>query len=200
MTSDAAYFDQLYRADADPWQVQSRWYEQRKRAVLLASLRQETYRNAFEPGCGTGELSAALAPRCQALLACDFAPQAAGLAAARTADWPHVRVQTRSLPAQWPADTEKTYDLIVVSELAYYLDAADLARFIERCVASLAPEGELLACHWRHDFHDRRQATHAVHAAYDCHPALTRLARHEDPDFLLQTWHHTPAGPTKETP
>ena len=31
-------FDTLYRDDPDPWQVASSFYEQRKRAVLLASL------------------------------------------------------------------------------------------------------------------------------------------------------------------
>ena len=33
-----AYFDQLYRDDADPWLVRQRWYEERKRALLLACL------------------------------------------------------------------------------------------------------------------------------------------------------------------
>ena len=31
-------FDALYASDADPWQVESSWYERLKRAILLASL------------------------------------------------------------------------------------------------------------------------------------------------------------------
>jgi len=31
-------FESMYRADSDPWQVQTSWYERRKLAVLLASL------------------------------------------------------------------------------------------------------------------------------------------------------------------
>lgn len=194
MTSGSDYFEQLYRADADPWQVRTRWYEQRKRAVLLASLQRDTYRHAFEPGCGTGVLTTALAPRCDAVLACDTAPSATQLAAQRTVAWPHVRVKTLTLPTQWPVGSEGQYDLLIVSELAYYLEDDDLAGFVTRCVASLATDGELLACHWRHDFHDRRQDTDAVHAAFDRHTALRRLVRHDDPDFLLQTWGRASRG------
>lgn len=198
MSARQDYFEQLYQDRADPWRVRSSWYEQRKRAVLLAALRQESYRSAFEPGCGTGELTAALAPRCASVLACDIAPRAIALASARTAAWPHVQVQALSLPAQWPAGTRDTYDLIVVSELAYYLEAADLARFVRLCVASLAPAGELVVCHWRHDFHDRLHSTDTIHAAYDGQPTLARVGRHEDPDFLLQAWRRGPACPAKE--
>ena len=49
-----AYFEQLYCQDADPWLVRQRWYEERKRALLLASLPQRRYRHAYEPGCGNG--------------------------------------------------------------------------------------------------------------------------------------------------
>ena len=33
-----AYFDRMYAASADPWQLQERWYEQRKFAITLALL------------------------------------------------------------------------------------------------------------------------------------------------------------------
>ena len=33
-----AYFDRMYAASADPWQLQERWYEKRKYAITLALL------------------------------------------------------------------------------------------------------------------------------------------------------------------
>lgn len=34
----SAHFSALYRGGDDPWQVRQRWYEQRKRALMLACL------------------------------------------------------------------------------------------------------------------------------------------------------------------
>jgi LmbE family N-acetylglucosaminyl deacetylase len=67
-SAPAARFAELYADGADPWRAGS-WYERRKRAVVLASLPRERYRRAFEPGCGTGELTRELAARCDAVLA-----------------------------------------------------------------------------------------------------------------------------------
>ena len=81
-----AHFETLYAASDDPWDVRGAWYEQRKRAILLASLGEPRYRNAFEPGCGNGEMSVALAGRCDCLLACDGAASALDAARRRVPD------------------------------------------------------------------------------------------------------------------
>ena len=52
-----AYFDRMYSESVDPWQLQSRWYEQRKYAITLALLPYARYRHAFEPGCSIGVLT-----------------------------------------------------------------------------------------------------------------------------------------------
>ena len=79
-------FDTLYRADPDPWQVASSFYEQRKRAVVLASLTRARYRSAWDPGCGTGELAVHLATRADSVLATDISGEAVRLTAARCAE------------------------------------------------------------------------------------------------------------------
>ena len=48
------HFEHLYASSEDPYGVHDRWYEARKRAVLLASLSRPVYRQAYEPGCGAG--------------------------------------------------------------------------------------------------------------------------------------------------
>jgi hypothetical protein len=51
------YFDRMYADSQDPWDFAGRWYEQRKRALTMASLPRARFRRAFEPGCSIGQLS-----------------------------------------------------------------------------------------------------------------------------------------------
>ena len=186
------HFEDLYAACEDPWNVRGAWYEQRKRAVLLASLARARYRNAFEPGCGNGELSAALASRCERLLACDGAANALDAARRRlpNADVHGVRFEQRRLPEDWPRDA--SFDLIVLSELAYYFDAATVRALLRRAAASLAPGGELLMCHFTPDFDDRVLPTATVHALAHATPGLASTLHHRDEAFVLDVWRRTP--------
>lgn len=187
-TDRHGYFEALYGASDDPYQLRTRWYEQRKRALLLAALPEPRYTSAYEPGCGVGELTAALAPRCDALLASDFSDGAAARARRRTAGLAQVRIEQHKLPDDWPRD-RGPFDLIVLSELGYFLDAAAM-RCVAQCAgASLADGGTLVACDWRPDFKERVLSTRAVHAAL-ADIGLPRLCCHEETDFLLQVWSH----------
>ncbi len=189
-TARQRHFEALYAHDDDPWQVRAAWYERRKRALLLAALGRPRYRSAFEPGCGNGELSAHLAARCDRLLACDGAASAVAAARRRLdgagPERGAVRIEQRSLPGQWPQ--AERFDLVVVSELGYYFDAGAWQALVWRAASNLEEEGELLMCHYVHDFGDRAAPTAAVHAAADAIPALRRTVRHRDADFLLEVW------------
>lgn len=181
-----AYFEGLYGASDDPYGLRARWYEERKRALLLAALPRRRYGNTFEPGCGTGEFTAALAQRCSALLASDGSQRAVELAARRTAGLANVRVERQDLPADWP-HASAPFDLIVVAELGYFLQPDAMRRLADCCGRSLATDGTLLACDWRHDFDERVIPTAEVHARLEA-LGLTRMLRYEDDDFLLQAW------------
>lgn len=187
MGQSCDHFDQLYRRDADPWQVHTRWYEQRKQALLLAALPARRYARALETACGTGALTAELAGRCDELLACDGSATAVDIARRHVAEaaGEGVRVEQRTLPRDWP---EGRFDLIVVAEWAYYLPDADLVALLQACRASLTDDGCLVACHWRPDFPDRRQATADLHARLGQGPGWHRLLHHEEADFLLDVW------------
>ncbi|TWI69764.1 nodulation protein S (NodS) [Pseudoduganella lurida] len=182
------HFESLYAASDDPWNVRGAWYEQRKRAVLLASLRKPRYRSAFEPGCGNGEMTAALAQRCDRVMACDGSASAIAAAAQRLRDAAIGNVDLRrcDLPEGWPAGG--THDLVVISELGYYFDAAALGSLLALARAHLAEDGELMMCHYLHDFDDRMLSTAAVHALADGLPGMVRTVQHRDADFLLEAW------------
>jgi len=183
LTSD--YFDQLYATHEDPWDFRRRWYEARKRGLTLAALARPRYASVFEPGCSIGELSAALAERCDALLSCDCAKDAVATARRRLASYPHVRVEHRALPGDWPAGT---FELIVLSEIGYYFSAEDLTTILKRAVDALCAGGVLLACHWRPVVAGYPLTGDGVHALIDRTINLPRLLRHEEDDFLLELW------------
>ncbi|SFO56548.1 Methyltransferase domain-containing protein [Variovorax sp. OK605] len=180
------YFDALYAASDDPYASRERWYEARKRAVLLAALPQAHYRRVYEPGCGIGELTLALSHRCDELLASDFSAHAVELARKRTAGRAQVQVAQHALPMDWPCEAGR-FDLIVLSELGYFLARHDMQRVAECCKASLEADGTLVACDWAPDFAQRSLSTREVHGILSG-LGLARLALHEEDDFVLQVW------------
>ncbi|SFP35599.1 bifunctional 2-polyprenyl-6-hydroxyphenol methylase/3-demethylubiquinol 3-O-methyltransferase UbiG [Variovorax sp. 770b2] len=180
------YFDALYSASEDPYALRQRWYEARKRALLLAALPQARYRRVYEPGCGIGELTLALSHRCDQLLASDFSTHAVEIARKRTEGRANVRVARHVLPADWPREDGR-FDLIVLSELGYFLDRNDMQRLARCCEETLEADGTLVACDWRPDFAQRSLSTKDVHGALAA-LGLARLALHEEDDFVLQVW------------
>ena len=182
----SAYFESIYRDNIDPYGLRNRWYEQRKRAALMAALPRPRYGRAFEPGCGAAELTVELAARCDWLLASDFSESAVAAAFERTRHLANVHVDKHALPHDWP-HSHGPFDLIVLSEVGYFLDGAAMQK-IAQCVAdSLASDGTLIACDWRPGFKERVLATDTVHAAL-VDLGMSRLVRHEEDDFLLQVW------------
>ena len=187
MSALATHFEALYAASSDPWNVRDAWYEQRKRNLLLASLPEQRYASAFEPGCGNGELTAALAPRCDRILACDGSGSAIAAARLRVADYPNAAAEQRNLPQDWPAGAG-VFDLIVVSEMAYYLPADEWRAMLQRIVTSLAPGGLLTMCHCRYPYDDYATSADFVHSVAHAAPELAARVHHMENDFLLDGW------------
>ena len=182
MTLPATYFAAMYAGAEDPWGFRSRWYEQRKRDVTLAALTRPRYRRAFEPGCSIGVLTAALAGRCDEVVAADVDERAVSTARSELARHGHVRVERLSVPQEWP---DGMFDLVVLSEVAYYFAPAELDLLLERAVGSLAPRGALLACHWRHPVPDYPASGDDVHGRLLARPELCQAVSHIEEDFRL---------------
>ena len=191
-TLGPGYFDAMYEAAPDPWGFEDRWYEQRKYAISLAQLPDQRYGSAFEPGCSIGVLSAMLAHRCDRLLSCDVADGAVQAAARRTRDLPHVLIERRQIPQQWPSGR---FDLIVFSEVLYYFADSDLEQVLDYSVSALRPDGILLAVHWRHPVTEYPRSGDDVHRALAARPGLARLAVHHEEDFLAETYSRTDGHP-----
>lgn len=217
-----AYFDEFYRGREDPWGFESRWYEERKRALTVASLPRRTFRRALEVGCSTGVLTRQLAPRCELLVGIDIAEaplraarrrlglpeEGTGEAAEAVASEASAGgiggvagesatpgpsgVELRRMAA--PAQwPEGEFDLVVLSEVGYYSGEEDLGLLLHRVLGSLSADGVLLACHWRHPVADYLLDGDRVHAAIGARPELAVLARHLEEDFVLEVLTRPPA-------
>lgn len=180
-----AYFDTMFADSDDPWGFRSRWYEERKRALTLASLPRRRYASAYEPGCANGELSAALALRCDRLLVSDGAPQAVLLARQRLQAIAHATVLQTWLPAGWPA---QQFDLVVLSEIGYFLAPDALDDLVAKARASLRPGGTVLACHWRRPIDGCALDGQAVQRRIGEGLRMPQLSSTTDADFLLDVW------------
>ncbi|MDX6307287.1 MAG: hypothetical protein QOI06_333 [Nocardioidaceae bacterium] len=186
MTS-ADYFDRLYDDNPDPWDLAASPYERRKLALLLAALPRPRYHNAFEPGCAIGVTTAALADRCDRLIAMDGAAAAVTQVRARVSS-PHVVVCSGRVPADWP---DGRFDLIVISELLYFLDEEARLGVAARVGDSLLPGGDVIAVHWRHSFAEAPANGDLVHAELAARfraAGLTLTVDHTEEHFLLQAY------------
>jgi trans-aconitate methyltransferase len=183
------HFGNLYLAKDDPWDLATKWHDQRKYAITVASLPRPRYRRCYEPGCSIGLLTHLLAPRCDAILAVDSVAAAVGQAREAVQEFPHVRVERATVPADLP---DATYDLIVVGDLLYYLSAADLDALLDGLVERLEPDGDIVAVHFRDRQHGGNYDGFNVHRSLAQRPGLERLVRHEDEWFLLDVFRRVP--------
>lgn len=183
-----AYFDRMYAGAEDPWQLSTRWYEQRKYAITVALLPHRNYRHAFEPGCSIGTLTAALAQRCEHVTATDVADAALRAADIRLREAgcrDRVTLVRSSLDGAWPPGP---FDLLVLSEVAYYLEADALATALRRECPRLRPGAIVIAAHWRHEVADYPLTGDAAHAVIAETPGLTPLGRYRDRDVVIDAF------------
>ncbi len=178
----------MYAAADDPWELSTRWYEQRKYAITLALLPRPRYRHGFEPGCSIGTLTALLAQRCDHVTAVDVADAAVRTADARLRDAglrEHVTVTRSSLDDSWPPGP---FDLLVLSEVAYYLQADALAGVLRRECRRLEPGATVVAAHWRHAVADYPLTGDEAHAIIADTSGLTGVGRYRDSDVVIDVF------------
>jgi SAM-dependent methyltransferase len=187
VTLPAGYFERMYGENSDPWGFTERWYEERKRAVTLASLPESRYRRAYEPGCSIGVLTHGLAQRCDSLLASDISPIALREAEQRLEGTRNVLLERRQLPEEWP---DGQFDLVVLSEILYYFDERDLDDVLAKASRAVAPGGTLLSIHWRWEVADYPQRGDAVQRSLAAEVAgsLERTVHHSEADFDLAVY------------
>ena len=141
----ADFFNEFYSHGDDPWHFESSPYERSKYQATLAALPRETYQSAFEIGCSIGVLTKMLSPKCKKLLAVEPADVPLQKAKERLKDEPHVRLQKMFVPQDFP---QEQFDLILLSEVGYFLSWEDLQKLAGLMIEHLQSGGQLLLVHW----------------------------------------------------
>ncbi len=165
--------------------TETRWYERRKRALVLACLPHERYGSAYEPGCGNGILTEALAARCDRVLASDGSDLAVAAARRRLAALGNVAVERHVLPDEWPSGR---FDLVILGELVYFLDAASIEETGRLVGESLTDVGVALACNWRAPITGYGHSGDEAHRRFATAIALPAAFEYRDADFIVTAW------------
>jgi Nodulation protein S (NodS) len=183
-----AYFDRLYAGAEDPWNLQARWYERRKYAITMAMLPDPRYRHAFEPGCSIGVLTEHLSARCDRVTSTDVVAAALDATARRLLDAERrdrVTLLRRSLDEPWP---DGPFDLLVLSEVGYYLHPEALRAVLDREVPRLAPGATVLAAHWRHRVDDYPMTGDRSNKIVGATAGLHSIAAYRDTDLGIDVF------------
>ena len=143
---DKQYFDDMYAASQDPWNFTGSMYEQEKYQHTITALGGEDFINGLEIGCSIGVLTKMLSEYCTSLLGVDISEKPILIARERLKDNLGVKFEVFDIPRQYP---DNQFDLIVVSEVAYYLSEKDLISTKSLILNSLADNGTLCLVHWR---------------------------------------------------
>jgi SAM-dependent methyltransferase len=150
-TIDIAGFENKFRANIDPWNYTHSRFERVKREVLLRACGPSKHGRVLELGCAIGETTRGLARLSLHLVAVDASPTALNEAARRAPRNGRIHFRRAILPGQMPRGP---FDLIIVSELVYYLRSHHLKPLADRIVAALAPGGITIVLNHRRPFDD----------------------------------------------
>ncbi|WP_162924823.1 class I SAM-dependent DNA methyltransferase [Rubrobacter indicoceani] len=180
------YFERLYEKDPDPWGFETSEYERRKYRATLDALGERRFDSGLEVGCSIGVFTGLLADRCGSLLAVDASERAVAAARTRLSGRGGVRVERRTIPEETPSGL---FDLVVASEVLYYLPEAVMLDALRRLEAVLLPGGIFVAVHWRRETRTYPLGGDDVHRLIrEREGPLSPVLSKEEPDYLLDVY------------
>ncbi len=137
------YFESLFSRHSDPWKY-THPYEQTKYEFTLSLLPAGHIHAALEIACAEGHFTEQLAPKVKNLLAVDISQVALSRAAERCQHLNHTNFQHLDFIKD---DLPGKFDLIVCSEVLYYIKKGKLKAIAQKFSEALHPGGYLLMAH-----------------------------------------------------
>lgn len=181
--SVAEPFDAMLEGgDDDPWHLDDFAYERRRLALVLGCLGRERYQRVLEVGCATGQLSEELAGRADTVVALDASARALAVARRKTTA---VQWVCGAVPGDLP---DERFDVIILSEVGYFLDGPDLAATLRAARRHLADRGEIVLAHWQGATTGIPLDGAAVHRQAGALLDLPLRARYCDVDLIVEVW------------
>jgi cyclopropane fatty-acyl-phospholipid synthase-like methyltransferase len=138
------FFDHFFD-EGDPFGFDRNPEEKLKFARTLEVCGEGPLGRVLELGCAVGSFTEILAPRATDVLALDVSQAAVDQVARRLRDRRNVRAKAMSIPAEFPGET---FDLIVASDVLYYLSVEELKYCLSRIETTLADGGSFVAVHY----------------------------------------------------
>lgn len=140
-------FDLLYSLKKDPWHYHSSTYESDKYKDTLSLLAGASYGTVLEMGCSVGVFTAQLAPLCKNLIAADASSVALERTRVHCKEFPYITFKCMDL---FNDALDEKFDLIVCSEVLYYLDDYNkIKEMMHKMADWLLPDGKVLLAHMR---------------------------------------------------
>lgn len=178
-----ADFEARYRHDLDPWCYETSRYEREKYAATLSACGPGPFACALELGSSIGVFSSLLAPRCARLVTIDAAPTAVEAARTRLRGLPQVEAVLGEIPEAIPAES---FDLVVASEILYYLFPGRLQETVQTVVERMPVGARMVAVHWRPAGPERPFEAEQAHAILRDSPGLRPVELGGSDEYLLE--------------
>lgn len=173
--------DALYRDDPDPWNFRDSPYEHAKYRATLDFLPRARYGHILEVGCAIGVLGRLLAGRCDRYLGIDASARA--LDEARRGAPPNMDFRLICVPEAFP---DGPFDLVVLSEILYFLCARDVRLLASR----IARSADVILVNWTGSTDRDLQGPEAAElfaAAFGRQPDRVTEVRHFRVDIFRAT-------------
>lgn len=138
------FFDHFFD-EGDPFGFDVNPEERLKFQRTLEVCGAQAQGRVLELGCAVGSFTEILAPRAAAVLAVDVAEGAVEQVRRRLAGQTHVESRAVAIPSEFP---DGPFDLVVASDVLYYLPVEELKHCLRRIEASLDRGGALVAVHY----------------------------------------------------
>jgi 2-polyprenyl-3-methyl-5-hydroxy-6-metoxy-1,4-benzoquinol methylase len=180
ITFDRAYFEALYQTDIDPWKFRASEYERAKYDMTIAVLPDVPFEKCLELGCSIGALTCRLASCCKSIVAIDTS--ALALEEARNS-CPDPRVDFRQMHLP-DGDLGSGYDLVVASEILYFLDTPALCRLAHQLRTAVVVGAHFVSVHWTGPTNYPLTADAATRLCFD-EAKITSLRTDVEPNFRL---------------
>jgi 2-polyprenyl-3-methyl-5-hydroxy-6-metoxy-1,4-benzoquinol methylase len=129
-------FNRFYWLDGDPFGAKNAKYELSKQDRLLDLISKREKYNALDVGCGNGFFSRRIAEHCEHLHGIDFSSQAIRLAQANCEEHLNISLAEQDIRS---FQTSSSFDLIICSEVLYYLQGTELDDVVRNLHSISAP-------------------------------------------------------------
>ena len=182
------YFEQMFAGNQDPWSFETSAYEAAKYDTTIAALEGRLYTSGLEIGCANGVLTKRLSRHCLRLLAVDVSETALRQASERCSDDANVSFGLMTFPQQAPSDD---FDLVILSEVAYYWSDSDLKQAADWIAQHLCKGGDLMLVHWTGETDYPQTGDAAVKALRTGLPFFSMVTAQRHEKYRLDLWRNT---------